>query len=575
MEAFKAVEKEMKTKAFSKEGLLVTAKLDPKEREKEEMNTFLNDMKENLQDQVDKSETERDQFQVQAKKSKKDASSKERVEEIEYRIERHKWHILHLEMLMRALENEAVEAEGVKDVQDDIRNYVENNEEVDFYEDESIYDAFGLEENASYGGPQDLELVTSQDNQSGQDEAGDSLLAVDSTKGKSKATPDGPTAPVRRPSQPIRSPLPTLATMNNMPAATAATVPNAMKPAPPPPSKPPGEALKYASAAAAAAASDTAGIGIAPLPPPPGRAAAAPIHAPAPSAPSVRSSATTSPAAASAQPVPAMANLDQKAATSSASATDRSGPSASAKSPAPSQSSINGPSPAVSAAQLVQASARDHGPTYPHQLGSLAREISTKSDGLQGQSHDRVPKNEASQLEEHDILTNQSNGLDHLDGEEDEEEDESVYHLPSSLQELVDCYKTIKDSAPAPTQPEHQRMLAASYSSRPDALDAEKPRHYKPENPAVYTPLHYPQEPLPIFDDPRLYNKVDHDALFYSFYYRQGTYQQYLAAKTLKQQSWRFHKRYQTWFQRHEEPKMIEEEYEQGTYRFFDYESTW
>ena len=91
----------------------------------------------------------------------------------------------------------------------------------------------------------------------------------------------------------------------------------------------------------------------------------------------------------------------------------------------------------------------------------------------------------------------------------------------------------------------------------------------------MYTPTHYPQEPLHIFDDARLYNRIDTDTLFYAFYYRQGTYQQYLAAKALKSQSWRFHKQYQTWFQRHEEPKNITEEYEQGTYRFFDYESTW
>jgi len=32
METFKAVEKEMKTKAFSKEGLSAAAKLDPKEK---------------------------------------------------------------------------------------------------------------------------------------------------------------------------------------------------------------------------------------------------------------------------------------------------------------------------------------------------------------------------------------------------------------------------------------------------------------------------------------------------------------------------------------------------------------
>lgn len=76
-------------------------------------------------------------------------------------------------------------------------------------------------------------------------------------------------------------------------------------------------------------------------------------------------------------------------------------------------------------------------------------------------------------------------------------------------------------------------------------------------------------------DDPALYSKIDTDTLFYIFYYRQNTYQQYMAAKSLKSQSWRFHKQYQTWFQRHEEPKTITEEYEQGTYRFFDYESTW
>ena len=108
----------------------------------------------------------------------------------------------------------------------------------------------------------------------------------------------------------------------------------------------------------------------------------------------------------------------------------------------------------------------------------------------------------------------------------------------------------------------------------PEAADAEKPKHYRPQT-KFNCPPHYPQEVLPIFDDPELYRKVDADVLFYVFYYRQGTYAQHLAAKELKRQSWRFHKMYHTWFQRHEEPKVITEDYEQGTYRFFDYESTW
>ena len=114
----------------------------------------------------------------------------------------------------------------------------------------------------------------------------------------------------------------------------------------------------------------------------------------------------------------------------------------------------------------------------------------------------------------------------------------------------------------------------ASHNNLPTLADVGGPRNLKHENRAA-TPSYYPQELDPVFDDPRLYARIDPDTLFYVFYYKQGSYQQYLAAKSLKDQSWRFHTQYQTWFQRHEEPKNITEEFEQGTYRFFDYESTW
>lgn len=52
----------------------------------------------------------------------------------------------------------------------------------------------------------------------------------------------------------------------------------------------------------------------------------------------------------------------------------------------------------------------------------------------------------------------------------------------------------------------------------------------------------------------------------------QNTYQQYLAAKELKKQSWRYHKKYNTWFQRHEEPEITTDEYELGTYVYFDFQ---
>lgn len=57
----------------------------------------------------------------------------------------------------------------------------------------------------------------------------------------------------------------------------------------------------------------------------------------------------------------------------------------------------------------------------------------------------------------------------------------------------------------------------------------------------------------------------------------EGTKAQYLAAKALKKQSWRFHTKYMMWFQRHEEPKIINDEYEQvrSGGRLFDLGSSW
>lgn len=78
-----------------------------------------------------------------------------------------------------------------------------------------------------------------------------------------------------------------------------------------------------------------------------------------------------------------------------------------------------------------------------------------------------------------------------------------------------------------------------------------------------------------ILEQSSFYERLELDTLFVIFYYQPHTYAQYLAARELKRQSWRFHKKYLTWFQRHEEPKIITEDYEQGTYIYFDYEGSW
>jgi len=116
--------------------------------------------------------------------------------------------------------------------------------------------------------------------------------------------------------------------------------------------------------------------------------------------------------------------------------------------------------------------------------------------------------------------------------------------------------------------------LDESYLHCPSNADSERQRTYTPRNPYP-TPSSYPTTPSAIFENPAVFEKLGTDCLFFIFYYAQGTYQQYLTARELKKRSWRYHKKYMTWFQRHEEPKVTTDEYEQGTYVYFDYETGW
>lgn len=532
MERFKAVEKEMKTKAYSKEGLQLASKIDPKDREKMDMVDFLVSMNEELERQIETIEAETEAIQANMKKGKKaDNAKAERILEMEEATERHKWHQGKLDLLQRALENGNVETDQVKEIEESIKYYVESNQDADFMDDDTIYDEFNLqEEEAIFGLGNEMDLVSSQDAQSVADETPDSDGRPPAPKPKStEAVHSG----ARRPSTQMKSPLPALATLHTPLPGTSNSTASTMKPAPIP-TRTPGEPLKYASAAAAAAASDKNGVGIAPLPPPPGATVAQSGLAPA----GARTSATTSPATTHSQPV-ARAQPSVESAQQSQTS----------KSPAPSASIPV--TPALEKETLSRAA---------------SSEDSTKASR-------RTSAPERVEEEELQIATpSLTNGESHAE----DEEEESVYHLPSSLQDLLDSFEATKSdiNASVSKHPD-ERMLATSMATAPDSADTEAPRHYRPQNPYPFTPSHYPQEPLPIFDDPRLYSRIETDALFYAFYYRQGTYQQYLAAKALKSQSWRFHKQYQTWFQRHEEPKAITEDYEQGTYRFFDYESTW
>ena len=110
----------------------------------------------------------------------------------------------------------------------------------------------------------------------------------------------------------------------------------------------------------------------------------------------------------------------------------------------------------------------------------------------------------------------------------------------------------------------------------------QKPQ--RPKQLAQNIPPSYPTQKAPLVDQAALFERLDPEALFFAFYFQVrasciarhsrpprlarvglrprvgrllaqvGTYQQYLAAKELKRQSWRFHMLHQAWFQRHDCP---------------------
>lgn len=571
MEKFKAVEKEMKTKAYSKEGLMASIRLDPMAQKKADLQNFLSDCTSELDRQIEACEAEAESLTVHLRKGKKDSSKADRVAEVERQVECHKWHQGRLELIMRLLENGKLDTEQVERVRDNIKFYVDSNQDVDFqdYDNDTIYDELDLdEENAEdlYGIGADADR-SSQDTQSIQDDLSEKL-------GSTKDSVAGG----RRPSTQLKSPMPALATLHQVPVSITpifgitSSNGSSMKPAPLP-TRPPGEVLKYASVATAAAAADR-NVGIAPLPPPPGMAplpspgnvpiglsGMAPLPAPsAPKQPSQRQSSGSGPGSTPLVPSPAPLSIPPTPSLEPASV--------SSFSPRPINASL--------VSRVPSSQPPESSPVKSEEPASSSIAPSECSIPASEPDSDSAPQpSPEPPAEPH---TNGTNSTSLSSSPVQVESDpplaeESIYHLPPGLQDLMASFEnTKKRLAPQPAQV--HRYLEHSLINAPDTIDAEKPRHYKPTT-KYNTAPHYPQEPYPIFDDPSLYKRVDVDTLFYVFYYKQGTYQQYLAAKELKKQSWRFHKQYQTWFQRHEEPKTITEEYEQGTYRFFDYESTW
>uniref|UniRef100_A0A674F3G3 CCR4-NOT transcription complex subunit 3 n=1 Tax=Salmo trutta TaxID=8032 RepID=A0A674F3G3_SALTR len=366
MERFKIVERETKTKAYSKEGLGLAQKVDPAQREKEEVGNWLTNTIDTLNMQVDQFESEVESLSVQTRKKKGDKEKQDRIEELKRFIEKHRYHIRMLETILRMLDNDTLPVDSIRKIKDDVEYYMDSSQDPDFEENEFLYDDLDLEELRKWCFVVVFVAILT-------------LLILQRTV----ITPQEP-----------------LSTVKSM--AEQAALGSAME-------------------------------GELPL-----------LHLTTDIFPS-----TTAPP----------------------------GPPSAPQQPSLSEVSI------------------------PPSLGVCP-----------------------------------------------------LGPVPLSKDQLY-----------------QQAMQESAWTHMPHPSDSERIRQYLMRNPCPTLPFHH-QVPPPHSDSVEFYQRLSTETLFFIFYYLEGTKAQYLAAKALKKQSWRFHTKYMMWFQRHEEPKTITDEFEQGTYIYFDYE---
>ncbi|XP_037744184.1 CCR4-NOT transcription complex subunit 3 isoform X8 [Chelonia mydas] len=614
MERFKVVERETKTKAYSKEGLGLAQKVDPAQKEKEEVGQWLTNTIDTLNMQVDQFESEVESLSVQTRKKKGDKDKQDRIEGLKRHIEKHRYHIRMLETILRMLDNDSIQVDSIRKIKDDVEYYVDSSQDPDFEENEFLYDDLDLEDipqalvatsppshshledeifNQSSStptsttssspippSPANCTTENSEDDKK-RGRSTDSEVSQSPAKNGSKSVHNNhpPPSPAVTPSYQLGSSSSTSSSLGNGPGSSSngavsnssgsggakaipvaghtpsTPTPYAQAVAPPPPGanasqpRPPSaqqNASKqngatsecreearfkgYSSVVADSTSDSVLGSSGPALPSqpvahnPPSSAAKEPSGAPAP------------PSASSGLLVPMTVNTP-------------SSPTPSFSEAKPSQPLLNGP-PQFSSTPEIKA---------PEPLSSLKSMAERAAIG--SSIEDPVPSLHLA--ERADILISSTTSQP------------ASSQPPIQLSEVnIPLSLGVCPLGPVPLTKEQlyqQAMEEAAWHHMPHPSDSERIRQYLPRNPCPTPPYHHQMPPLHS-DTVEFYQRLSTETLFFIFYYLEGTKAQYLAAKALKKQSWRFHTKYMMWFQRHEEPKTITDEFEQGTYIYFDYE---
>uniref|UniRef100_A0A8C9ZDD6 CCR4-NOT transcription complex subunit 3 n=1 Tax=Sander lucioperca TaxID=283035 RepID=A0A8C9ZDD6_SANLU len=573
MERFKVVERETKTKAYSKEGLGLAQKVDPAQREKEETGQWLTNTIDTLNMQVDQFESEVESLSVQTRKKKGDKDKQDRIDELKRLIERHRFHIRMLETILRMLDNDSIPVDSIQKIKDDVEYYIDSSQDPDFEENEFLYDDLDLE---------DIPAALVATSPSGQGNVEDEMYL------HSSSTPTSTTS-----SSPIPPSPATCTAVSSCVGISKTWVSSPVK------NGTPSLLSSFSSSTTSGSSSSSSLVSM------------ASVVGGSPAVPSSNSligsfsSAVQQhqhqPAQQQQQPQPPNQPQQQQPPQIKPSVPSNNTPSPPSNpllpaSPAPSLSTPSTPSSLALNSQSQLTSV----PTPASGLG-LGLGLGLSKIGMTGDQqcqpnvwsgpvwpplffkHNGRAPEPLSSLKAMAERAALGSGLDgeipnlHLTDRvynENNSPGTPAAPQPSVSEVSIPPSLGVCPLGPTPLPKDQlyqQAMQESAWTHMPHPSDSERIRQYLMRNPCPTLPFHH-QIPPHHSDSIEFYQRLSTETLFFIFYYLEGTKAQYLSAKALKKQSWRFHTKYMMWFQRHEEPKTITDEFEQGTYIYFDYE---
>ncbi|KAI9228714.1 MAG: Not1 N-terminal domain, CCR4-Not complex component-domain-containing protein, partial [Piptocephalis tieghemiana] len=635
METFKVVEKELKTKAFSKEGLNLAAKIDPKDREKQQLASWIASQVEELTTQVERAEAEQESLQAQGRKAKRDSAKAARIDELEHLNERRKWHCSRLELCQRLIQNGSLAMERFREIKDDIEYYVESNDEPDFEEDDEVYTVLGLEDE------EDTYLISSE------------IFGSGSSNGPNPSQPDS-----LEPSEPSESSEPS---SSGKRSNSLGTEPHSYKSSSSPSSSdadsgglkaiPTSRSSSSSSSSSSLSSSTSSSTSTGQITTPRKSTSVPTIASSLPddkrdkdSTDSIPTTTTTTTSSkirshpaldgssvgslvpsggttsksdlSSSSPSHSTSQMRKGSHVGLSLAQGKSGepqarrlpPSSSGKPldikggipPPPSISSTASTSSSISS--TTSSSPSSSTPATPTRISTYSQTVQSGLD-LPTSSSPQQTKATLSPREAKAPLAStasQSSSDQTPTSSSSTETSSTSIHpqLNPILGDLLASFDTAQknalslEKALAPPLLSVQQALEAAYLQLPKRGDLLRtlPK-YTPAQPFPNSPPYYPSQPPPMIPD-AFYATVDLDTLFFIFYYRPGSHEQYRAAKEIKRRGWRFNTKHLAWFLRASPstsaspgidsgeqapplPRQVTDTYEQGVYEVFDYEGAW